>query len=293
MLQHNLTLAWRQLVKYRLQSLVSIVSLAIGFACFALASMWIKYETTYDGFHRDADKLYFLVKDHSEWGKAGDILENVNTVFCDTVYKHCPEIVESALFERPYFQPKEGKMERYIACDSSFFDFFDIRLLVGDRGFLQRKGEIAITRQKAEEWWPGENPLGKELEDKYGKHFVVSAIVEGWDTHTNLTFAFLSGDSEVRMYPSSGGQYAVRLAPKADVKSINQRLDTLKINYYYWDEDGYRNHIGANGGFELIAAKELRHRLNYEQMEVQIHHIYLFALAGGMLILCGLLNYLT
>ena len=294
MILHNLKLAWRQLVKYRLQSVVSIVSLAIGFACFALASMWIKYETTYDAFHRDADKMYFLVRDHSEWGKAGDILENVHTVFCDTIYKHCPEIVESALFERPYFQPKDGKMERYIACDSSFFDFFDIRLLVGDRGFLQRKGEIAITRQKAEEWWPGENPLGKELEDKYGKHFVVSAIVEGWDTHTNLTFAFLSGDSEVRMTPYSGGQYAVRLAPHADVKSINRRLDTLKINYDYWDENGYRNHIiGANGGFELIAAKELRHRLNYEQMEVQIHHIYLFALAGGMLILCGLLNYLT
>ena len=293
MIEHNLTLAWRQLVKYRLQSAVSIISLAIGFACFALASMWIKYETTYDGFHRDVDRMYFLVKDDSEWGKAGDILENVHSVFCDTVYKHCPEIVESALFERPYFQPKEGKMERYIACDSSFFDFFDIRLLVGDRGFLQRKGEIAITRQKAEEWWPGENPLGKELEDKYGKHFVVSAIVEGWDTHTNLTFAFLSGDSEVRMYPSSGGQYAVRLAPKADVKSINQRLDTLKIDYYYWTKTGYQNYIGANGGFELIAAKELRHRLNYEQMEVQIHHIYLFALAGGMLILCGLLNYLT
>ena len=293
MIEHNLTLAWRQLVKYRLQSAVSVVSLAIGFACFSLASMWIKYETTYDAFHRDADRMYFLVKDDSEWGKAGDILENVNTVFCDTIYKHCPEIVESALFERPYFQPKEGKMERYIACDSSFFDFFDIRLLVGDRGFLQRKGEIAITRQKAEEWWPGENPLGKELEDKYGKHFVVSAIVEGWDTHTNLTFAFLSGDSEVRMTPYSGGQYAVRLAPKADVKSINQRLDTLKINFFYWSEDGYRNHIGADGGFELIAAKEFRHRLNYEQMEVQIHHIYLFALAGGMLILCGLLNYLT
>ena len=50
MIEHNLTLAWRQLVKYRLQSAVSIVSLAIGFACFALASMWIKYETTYDGF---------------------------------------------------------------------------------------------------------------------------------------------------------------------------------------------------------------------------------------------------
>ena len=61
MIWHNLTLAWRQLVKYRLQSAVSIVSLAIGFACFALASMWIKYETTYDAFHKDAENLYVLM----------------------------------------------------------------------------------------------------------------------------------------------------------------------------------------------------------------------------------------
>ncbi|MBR4845905.1 MAG: hypothetical protein IKU98_05750 [Bacteroidaceae bacterium] len=45
MILHYLSLAWQQLEKYRLQSVVSIVSLAIGFACFALASMWIKYNS--------------------------------------------------------------------------------------------------------------------------------------------------------------------------------------------------------------------------------------------------------
>ncbi len=280
-------------MKYRLQSAVSVVSLAIGFACFALASMWIKYETTYDGFHRDADRTYLLAKDHSQWGKQGDIMTNIQSVFCDTVYKNCPEIVEFTLFEHSYYRPKEGRMEHCIACDSSFLDFFDINILAGDRGFLQRKNEIAVTRQKAEEWWPGEEPLGKELEDKDGKRLLVTAIIEGWGTHTNFPFDFLSGDMSARKTYYSGGQYAVRLAPQTDVKSINQRLDTLKINYYSWNERGVRNHIGADGGFELVPAKELRHRLNYEQMEVQIHHIYLFALAGGMLILCGLLNYLT
>ena len=293
MIEHNLTLAWRQLVKYRLQSTVSIVSLAIGFACFALASMWIKYETTYDGFHRDADKLYFLAADHSEWGKVGDITTGIQSVFCDTVYKNCPEIVEFTLFEHSHYQLKEGQIEHCIGCDSSFLDFFDINILAGDRGFLLRENEIAVTRQKAEKWWPGEEPLGKELEDKDGKRLLVTAIVEGWDTHTNFPFDFLTGDMDVRKTYYSGGEYAVRLTPQADVKSINQRLDTLNINFFYLDEYGYRNHLGHNGGFELVPAKELRHRINYEQMEVQIHHIYLFALAGGMLILCGLLNYLT
>ena len=293
MIEHNLTLAWRQLMKYRLQSAVSVASLAVGFACFALASMWIKYETTYDGFHRNADRMYLLAKDHSQWGQPGDIRTSIQSVFCDTVYKNCPEIVEFTLFEHSYYRPKEGRMERCIACDSTFLDFFDIHILAGDRGFLQRKNEIAVTRQKAEEWWPGEEPLGKELEEKDGKRLLVSAIVEGWDTHTNFPFDFLTGDMNARETYYSGGQYAVRLAPQADVKGINQRLDTLEINYYSWNERGVRNHIGADGGFELVPAKGLRHRIDYKAMEVQINHIYLFALAGGLLILCGLLNYLT
>jgi len=36
MLLHNIELAFQQMKKYRLQSAVSVVSLAIGFSCFAL-----------------------------------------------------------------------------------------------------------------------------------------------------------------------------------------------------------------------------------------------------------------
>ena len=63
MIEHYFKLAGRQVVKYRLQSLVSIVSLAIGFACFTMAAMWIKYETTYDAFHKDAEKIHILLVD--------------------------------------------------------------------------------------------------------------------------------------------------------------------------------------------------------------------------------------
>ena len=96
MLLHYLSLAWQQLEKYRLQSAVSIVSLAIGFACFALASMWIKYETTYDAFHKDADRMYFLTEDRSMLGNQSEVENRINKAFCDTLFKHCPEIVPMA-----------------------------------------------------------------------------------------------------------------------------------------------------------------------------------------------------
>lgn len=60
MLKHYLKIAIRNLLKYRSQSFISIFGLAIGFTCFALGSLWIHYEMTYDSFHKDADRIYLV-----------------------------------------------------------------------------------------------------------------------------------------------------------------------------------------------------------------------------------------
>ena len=48
MIVHYLKIAWRNLLKYRMQSVVSILGLAVGLACFALSAFWIHYEMTYE-----------------------------------------------------------------------------------------------------------------------------------------------------------------------------------------------------------------------------------------------------
>ena len=70
MLKHYLKIAIRNLLKYRSQSFISIFGLAIGFTCFALGSLWIHYEMTYDSFHKDADRIY-LVRQKSILDESG------------------------------------------------------------------------------------------------------------------------------------------------------------------------------------------------------------------------------
>lgn len=65
---HYLKIAWRNLLKYRMQSVVSILGLAVGLACFALSAFWIHYEMTYDTFHRDADRLYLVGVNDDSFG---------------------------------------------------------------------------------------------------------------------------------------------------------------------------------------------------------------------------------
>jgi len=44
MFLHYLKIAWRNLCKYKTQTVVSILGLAIGFTAFAFTLSWIRYE---------------------------------------------------------------------------------------------------------------------------------------------------------------------------------------------------------------------------------------------------------
>ena len=62
MLLHFIKIAFRNLWKYKSQTLISILGLAVGFTCFALSTLWIVHEMTYDSFHANAKQLYVVYK---------------------------------------------------------------------------------------------------------------------------------------------------------------------------------------------------------------------------------------
>ena len=58
MIYHYLKVALRNLWKYRTQSVISTLGLAIGFTCVSLAVYWNHYEMTYDAFQKNAGRIY-------------------------------------------------------------------------------------------------------------------------------------------------------------------------------------------------------------------------------------------
>ena len=62
MILYFLKVAWRNLLKYKAQSVISILGLAIGFMAFSFTMSWISFEYSYDSFTPDADRIYQVVK---------------------------------------------------------------------------------------------------------------------------------------------------------------------------------------------------------------------------------------
>src|SRR5580698_6060875 len=58
MLKNYVKVAWRNLTRNRVSSIINISGLAIGLACVLLIGMYVKDELSYDRFFKDANRIY-------------------------------------------------------------------------------------------------------------------------------------------------------------------------------------------------------------------------------------------
>ena len=287
MIRQNFRLAFRQLEKYRLQSVVSIVSLAIGFACFALASMWIKYETTYDAFHKDADRLYTILLN----GRMGIDNEAIKATYLEQI----PEFSEYTFFWLRGFESVNQKyyfMETQLE-DEYFLSIFNVEFIEGGPGFMHDEGQVAISEKFARSFFGDESPIGKELinksYDEQGQHTrIVTGVFKDWEGHSNFPMILLSKfpEKDMEMYKNRG-TCVLRLHPSADADSVYKKLYNIIV-------EGDPN-FELYGQLQLLPITKMRHYTpNYSlTAKFQVNHIYLFSVASLLLIVCGLLNYLT
>ena len=144
---HYLKIAVRNLLKYKAQSAVCIIGLAVGFVCFALSALWISYEMTYDTSHRGADRL-FLFYEKNILGSSGYTTWSCYPV-SGLLKKEFPEVEASCMFNRTkYSVSAEGSIpiDTYaLEADSCFMDMFGISVLAGSREFLCSDGQVALT----------------------------------------------------------------------------------------------------------------------------------------------------
>ncbi|MDR1162088.1 MAG: ABC transporter permease, partial [Tannerellaceae bacterium] len=75
MITHYFKIAFRNMWKYKTQSLTGIFSLAFSLACFVPALYWMRYETSYDGFYPGAEHIYRVYAVEKQSGKVNEMVQ--------------------------------------------------------------------------------------------------------------------------------------------------------------------------------------------------------------------------
>ena len=295
MIKHCLKIAIRNLVKYKVQSAVSILGLAVGFVCFSLSLYWIHYEMTYDHFRQDADRIY-MVRTNDEYTE-GKISTRVPYSLAAYLAQHFPDIAVAAPFhlisERISVNDKYQDAV-FSSADSAWMNLMDIRIIKGNRNFMLPKdnAEIAITEEAAKKWFRTEDPIGKEV--KMLRHTKkICAIVRAENRHTNFPFDFIGNPELGKTWWYITWSILIKVKPDTDIEELESKINAnlpAELKQVTLTRKTGIERIILTPLSKLHYAKDFR---DDKEAGITFQYIIYFSIAGILIITCALINYLT
>lgn len=202
MLKNYFTIAFRNLSKHRFYTFINIAGLAIGIAACLIITLFILHELSFDRHFANAERIYRLDSEINFNGNHADFAV-APAPAASTVLRDFPE-VEAAVSFRQWgwkrvkrttenIRATDNIKEQYTAFGSNgVFKTFSLALLNGNvANALTEPNTLVMSRSKAEQYFPGENPLGQTLIIENKDNYKVTGVFEDFPTTTHFKFDFI------------------------------------------------------------------------------------------------------
>lgn len=243
MLKYYIKIGFRNIIKYKSNSIANIMSLSIGIAILILIGTYSYNELSVDKFHTKAPRIVKVSYGNSSFtpGPLSELLK-----------KDFPEIQDATHIETHMlfanspvinYNNHSFEIEHYYSTNSAFFNLFDFEVLYGDLNTaLNVPFSIILTESEAKRIFKNANPIGemvtwKSLQDFT---FTVKAVVKDPPQNSSIQFNGLISVSSIKNmwfnYPEDWGftvfETYLLLEPKVNLTEFEQKLSNYLIEYY-------------------------------------------------------------
>jgi putative ABC transport system permease protein len=221
---------FRSLLRDRLNTLVIIISLAVGIASVGLIAIFLSREFGTDNFHAYKDQIYALKCDdpwlpgvkmyYCKYGSAEYMKNNFAQVedFCRFNNSNALKIIadNEDFFDNPPI----------IGASENFFSFFSYKLLTNNLGTaLEAANNLVISADLAKKYFGTDDPVGKIItlvNRNNAEQMTVTGIFEKPVSNTQINFEMvrLIGEVDSRCY--------VRLAKYTDQQEMEKLFSEKK-----------------------------------------------------------------
>lgn len=193
MFRHYIKTAFRFLRRNKLYTGINALGLSISLAVSFIILLFVINEFSYNHCHKNRKQVYRVVNYHKD---IKTTMAGTPYVMANTLLEDFPQ-VEKAITTRYLRGFKLKQSEEYIniravlATESEVFDLFTLPFIGSPLSLepLKEMNSIVLSRKLAEQFFPGEDAVGKELEgfiNNTEQVFTVSAVYE--NVPRNSTF---------------------------------------------------------------------------------------------------------
>jgi putative ABC transport system permease protein len=245
MYQNYLKIGWRNLLRNKGYSIINIGGLALGISCFLFLLSYVRFERSYEDFHKNADNIFRVTLDLYKNGEF--LMTDCETYapFGPLVKDKMPEVVDFVrMMNNDNTRVKIGEQkfmeERSYFADSSVFNIFSFTPLHGSlKGALSKPNQAVITASTAQKYF-GRTDVVSESMETVGGLYKITAVLEDVPPNTHLKFDYLL--SHVT-YPKIQKNYSdhswetgnneftyLLMTPGTDVQGFNKKLTDLSFS---------------------------------------------------------------
>ncbi|MEM9833871.1 MAG: ABC transporter permease [Bacteroidota bacterium] len=294
MLRNYLKIAYRNLLKNKVFSLINILGLAIGMAACLLILQYVTFELSYDNFHKKGDQIYRVVNDRYQ---NGELIQHGTITYSpvgNAMNEDFAEVVRSTeVFPTGEmvvdYQNKKIVAENTLATDSSFLNLFSFPVQAGNTTTALQDIHAAVLTtslarrlfdEKNENWeeYIGETIMLDDLSDP----FVVTAIIDV-PKNSHLRFSLLISipaviewtENEDSRWNWSDFYHYVQLKPDVNQQDFEGRLVDFSERYFKGDQ--------VSGSVEKFSLQPLEKAHLYSDFEYEI------GITGNSTVVWGLL----
>jgi ABC-type antimicrobial peptide transport system permease subunit len=276
---HYLKIAFRNLFKYKTQTIVSILGLAIGFTAFSFTMSWIRYEMGYDSHNPDRDRIYMVAKVDEK--RAGGLSNLVPDALAGYLKKTFPEVEAATMLSyNDKMRIKDSLVSIHlIETDISFFEVFYPEITVRFPEPLPETGISLVTSTDYQMLKQSGIPDSLLINYK---------IIPEKTLHSNVAYDQIN----IRPYKLPDERYSpwvyhsksafVRFYAGIDINAFQQKLDSVNVE----------NSMQGVMSYKLIPLKKVHYTIPDAKTNIKFNHLRIFAGVALLVILCALFNYL-
>lgn len=196
MLQNYLKIAFRNLRRNKVNSIINIFGLSIALLCCVVIFLFVRSELTFDRFHSEADTIYRLTLQEINRPGARHFA-TTSPPMGPALVESFPEIEQAVRFRFPDSNIlSRGDRQFYeynvAYADSTLLSIFDLPLAEGDpKTALRDINSVILTQAMAKKYFGNEDPVGQSLLLDNQKNLTVTGVFEEIPSNTHFNFDFI------------------------------------------------------------------------------------------------------
>ncbi|MFC5410987.1 ABC transporter permease [Larkinella bovis] len=236
MLTNYFKIAWRNLLRNKMFSLINILGLALGMACSLLILFWVQDELAMDKFHAKDDRIFRVMENQAWAGQDVGTTPSTPGILAENLKKDFPDVEKAAMmtWENSLlltvgntFGKEKGRF-----ASGDFLSIFSFPLVQGDpKTALTRPESIVISEKLARKYFPQQDALGKTIRVDNKTDLMITGVLAELPENNSLTFdyliaweQFVKNNAWVKEWSNNGPRAFVLLSPKTDPEKFSAKI---------------------------------------------------------------------